>query len=100
KAIECGLPDTIADGVACRVPDSAALEIILRGAARVVTVTDGEIRAAIRHLFSDTHNVAEGAGATPLAALLQEREKMHGRRVGLILSGGNIDRELYASILA
>lgn len=100
KLIETGLPQTIADGVACRVPDPDALAIILRGAARVVTVTDGEIRAAMRHLFSDTHNVAEGAGATPLAALLQERDRMQGRRVGLILSGGNIDCELYASILA
>ena len=99
EPVECGLPETIADGVACRVPDRDALAIILRRAARVVTVSDDEIRAAIRHLFSDTHNVAEGAGAVPLAALLQERERMRGRRVGLILSGGNIDRELYARIL-
>jgi len=92
--------DTMADGMAVRVPDAEALDIILQGAARIVTVDDAEIRAAIRHLFSDTHNVAEGAGAAALAALLQERDRMQGRRAALILSGGNIDRELYAGVLA
>jgi threonine dehydratase len=100
KPIEAGLPQTIADGVACRVPDPDALEIILRGASRIVTVTDDEIEAAMRHLFSDTHNVAEGAGAAALAALLQEGEQMRGKRVAVVLSGGNIDRDLYARILA
>lgn len=91
--------DTIADGMACRVPDAEALEVIRRGAARIVTVTDDEIQAAMRHLFTDTHNVAEGAGAAALAALLQEREAMRGRRVAVVLSGGNIDREIFASVL-
>jgi threonine dehydratase len=89
----------IADGMACRVPDTSALEFILKGADRVVTVSEEEIKAAMRHYFTDTHNVAEGAGAGPLAALLKERERMAGRRVALVLSGGNIDRELYASVL-
>lgn len=92
--------ETIADGVACRVPDPSALEIILKGAARVIAVSEEQIRESIRNLFSDTHNAAEGAGALPLAALLMERNKMHGRRVGLILSGGNIDRAVFAKILA
>jgi threonine dehydratase len=92
--------DTIADGIACRVPDPEALEVIRRGAARIVTVTDDEIRSAMRDLFTDTHNVAEGAGAAALAALLQERESVRGRRVAIILSGGNIDRDLFASILS
>ncbi len=92
------LAETIADGMACRVPHPEALEIILRGASRIVQVSDGEIKAAMRHFFSDTHNVAEGAGAAALAALLQE--DMRGRRVGVVLSGGNIDRELYSGILA
>lgn len=91
--------DTLADGIACRVPDAEALEVIRRGAARLVTVTDNEIQAAMRHLFTDTHNVAEGAGAAALAALLQEREPMRGRRVAVILSGGNVDREIFASVL-
>src|SRR5262245_36832893 len=91
--------DTLADGMACRVPDTAALAIVVEGADRVVTVSEGEIKAAMRHYFTDTHNVAEGAGAAPLAALLKERASMAGRRVALILSGGNIDRDLYARVL-
>lgn len=92
--------DTIADGVACRAPDPDALAIIARGAERVVTVTEDAIRGAMQHYFTDTHNVAEGAGALPLAALLQERERMAGRKVGLILSGGNVDREVFAAVLS
>lgn len=92
--------DTIADGVACRVPEPEAVDIINRHAERIVTVTDEEIAAAMRHYFTDTHNVAEGAGAAPLAALLQERSRVAGRRSGLVLSGGNVDRPLYARILA
>ena len=91
--------DTIADGMACRVPDKDALEFIVKGAERIVTVSEDEIKAAMRHYFTDTHNLAEGAGAAPLAALLQERRRMAGKRVALILSGGNIDRPLYASVL-
>ena len=90
---------TIADGIACRVPDPEALEVIGKGASRVATVTDDEIGAAMRHLFSDTHNAAEGAGAAALAALLKERDRMRGRRVALILSGGNVDREVFAETL-
>jgi threonine dehydratase len=89
----------MADGVACRVPLEAALEIINRWAERIVTVSETEIAAAMRFYFSDTHNVAEGAGAAPLAALLKERTAMERRRVGLVLSGGNVDREIYARVL-
>jgi threonine dehydratase len=92
--------DTIADGVACRVPLKEALEVINRWAERIVTVSEAEIGAAMRYYFSDTHNVAEGAGAAPLAALLKERPAMEHRRVGLVLSGGNVDREVYARMLA
>lgn len=99
RPVEGGAPETIADGMACRVPDPDALEIILRGAARIVTVSDDEIRAAMRHLFTDTHNLAEGAGAAALAALLQERDRMAGRRVAVILSGGNVDRDVFAGVL-
>ena len=91
--------DTIADGMACRVPDGDALGFILEGAERVVTVSEAAIKAAMRHYFTDTHNLVEGAGAAPLAALLQERARMAGKRVALILSGGNIDRDLYAGVL-
>jgi threonine dehydratase len=91
--------DTFADGMACRVPDHAALAVIWQGAERIVTVSEDEIKAAMRHYFTDTHNLAEGAGAAPLAALIKERQRMAGKRVGLVLSGGNIDRSLYASII-
>jgi threonine dehydratase len=91
---------TIADGMACRVPVAEALDFVRRGAERIVQVTDDEIAAAIRAYHVDTHNLAEGAGAAPLAALLQEQDQMRGKRVGLILSGGNIDRMLLAEILA
>lgn len=90
---------TIADGMACRVPDPEALEIIWRGVDRVVTVSESEIRAAMRHFFTDTHNVVEGAGAAPLAALLRERHRMRGKSVGLVLSGGNVDLAVYRTVL-
>jgi threonine dehydratase len=91
---------SIADGLACRVPDAGALEIMLRDVSRIVAVDEDEIQAAMRHLFSDTHNVAEGAGAAALAALLQERGRMQGRRVAVILSGGNVDPGVFAQTLA
>ena len=87
--------DTRADGMATRVPDPDALAIIRKGASRIVQVTDGEIGAAIRAYWTDTHNLAEGAGAAALAAALQERARIRGKRVGLILSGGNIDFDLF-----
>ncbi len=91
---------TFADGMAVRVPDAAALDIIRTGVARVIRVTDDGVAAAIRAYYEDTHNLAEGAGAAPLAGLLQERSRMAGKRVGVILCGGNIDRALFAQILA
>jgi threonine dehydratase len=100
RPISTEAANTMADGISCRVPDPLALEIVLRGATRIITVTDDEICAAIRYLFADTHNVAEGAAAAPLAALLQERSRMQGRRVALIHSGGNIDSDLFAATLA
>jgi len=87
--------DTLADGLATRIPDPDALEIIRNGASRIVQVTDAEIAAAIRTYWTDTHNLAEGAGAASLAAVMQEKARIHGKRVGLILSGGNIDFDLF-----
>ncbi|MEO8319759.1 MAG: threonine dehydratase [Bradyrhizobium sp.] len=83
--------NTLADGVATRVPDADALAIIRKGASRIAQVTDDEIAAAMRAYWTDTHNLAEGAGAAPLAAALQDKNKLQGKRVGLVLSGGNID---------
>jgi threonine dehydratase len=83
--------NTRADGVATRIPDADAVAIICKGASRVVQVTDNEIASAMRAYWIDTHNLAEGAGAAALAAALQEKKKLQGKRVGLVLSGGNID---------
>src|SRR3954463_11275241 len=87
--------NTLADGMATRVPDAEALAIIRKGASRIVQVTDKEVAAAIRAYWTDTHNIAEGAGAAALAAALQDKPKIRGKRVGLILSGGNIDFDLF-----
>jgi threonine dehydratase len=97
KPVSTATAETMADGLSCRVPDPAALETILAGVARIVTVDDAEIQAAMRHLFSDTHSAAEGAGAASLAALLKERT---GRRAAVILSGANVDSDVFASTLA
>ncbi|MFM7255493.1 MAG: threonine dehydratase [Betaproteobacteria bacterium] len=90
---------TMADGMAVRVPDAAALDIIRQGVAAIVEVDDAAIEHAIRMLLRTTHNLSEGAGAAPLAALLEERETMQGKRVGLILCGANIDSEVLARVL-
>jgi threonine dehydratase len=93
--VEIQSADTMADGIATRIPDADALRIIRRGASHIATVTDDAIAAAIRAYWSDTHNLAEGAGAAPLAALLQEKERLHGKRAAAVLSGGNIDLALF-----
>jgi threonine dehydratase len=90
---------TFADGMAVRVPVAEALAIYGPGATRIVAVTEAEIAAAVRAYYTDTHNLAEGAGAAALAALIRERDLMRGRKVGLILSGGNIDTGWMATIL-
>ena len=91
---------TFADGAAVRMPDPAALAIIRAGAARIVEVTEDEVAEAVRIFHEDTHNLAEGAGALALAALVRERSQQTGRVAGIILSGGNIDRAWAADILA
>jgi len=94
RPVETKSADTFADGLAVRVPIPEALEAILAGAERIVRVTDDEVKAAIRDYYRCTHNLAEGAGAAPFAALLKDPER-RGSRFGVILSGGNIDRELF-----
>lgn len=92
--------NTRADGMATRVPDAEALAIIRHGASHIVQVTDDEVAHAVRAYWTDTHNLAEGAGAAALAAALQEKAKLRGKRVGLILSGGNIDFDLFQQWIA
>ena len=102
RVIAQSLPDTIADGVACRVPNVGALTTILGGVSSVIAVPEAGIRSAMGHYFSDCHQIAEGAAALPLAAALleKEREANRGKRIGLVLSGGNVDAELYASVVS
>jgi len=90
----------IADGLACRLPNAKAMEAIWENVARIVMVSDEEIAAAMCALYQDTHNVAEGAGAASLAAAIRERETLPGKRIGLVLTGGNVDREVFAEVLA
>jgi len=90
---------TFAEGMAVREPSPEAVAVINRGAERIVAVSEDQIAAAMRLTFSATHNVAEGAGAAPLAALAGERAAMAGKRVGVILSGGNIDAARFAAVL-
>lgn len=90
----------IADGMACRTPDERALSIARAGAERVVLVSDDEVESAMRALFADTHNTAEGGGAAALAALIKERDRMQGRSVAVILSGGNVDSNVFAGVLS
>lgn len=100
KPVSTNSANTLADGMACRVPDEAALELILAGAARVITLSEEEILSAMGIYFKDTHNASEGAGAAPLAGLLKEKDKMQGKKVGLILSGGNADCAMFSKALA
>jgi threonine dehydratase len=100
RPVSAEVAPTIADGMACRIPDPSAVAAIQAGVARIVTVEESEIECAMLHLFNDTHNLAEGAGAAALAALLKERGRMRGRRVAVILTGGNADSAAFAKILA
>jgi threonine dehydratase len=100
RVVETNSARTFADGMAVRVPSAEAVRIIARGAERIVTVSDDEVAGAMRAYFQDTHNVAEGAGAAPLAALMQEKAAMAGKRVGVILCGGNVDTAVFNQVLA
>jgi threonine dehydratase len=100
RAVPTNSADTFAGGLAVRVPDEDALAIILKHAARIVAVSEAEMRSAMRVIFTDTHNVAEGAGAAAFAAAFKERDRLAGKRVAIVLSGGNIDRAPFADILA
>ena len=99
KLVETNSANTVADGMAVRVPVQEAFDIYSKGASRIVAVSDDEIAEAMRILYRDTHNLAEGAGAAALAALLKEKDKTRGKKAGIILSGGNVDLPLFARIL-
>jgi threonine dehydratase len=90
---------TFADGIATREPQQDAVEAICKGAAHFVEVSEDEIAEAMRNYFDDAHQISEGAGAAPLAALMRERASLAGRRVGVVLTGGNIERVRYLQVL-
>lgn len=98
--VEHAATTQLADGMACRVPDSTALQLMFRHVARMVRVSEGEVASAMRTLYECTHNVAEGAGAASFAGAMQERDRVRGKKVAVVLSGGNVDRKLFAQVLA
>jgi len=100
RVVEAPVTTQLADGMACRIADEEALEIVRREADDIVAVTDEEVAEAMRILFADTHNVAEGAGAAGLAALLRDRARAGGRSAAFALTGGNVDTQVFARVLA
>ncbi len=100
RAMDAPVSTRLADGMACRRPDPDALAVIQRGVDRIVAVSDEEVAAAMRMVFECTHNACEGAGAAAVAAAAKERARIEGRRVAVILSGGNVDAEDFAAVLA
>ncbi len=99
KVVEHPAATRIADGVSCRKPTESALDVVLSGVDRILEVSDDEVESAMRAFFSDTHNVAEGAGAVGLAGLLKD-QPFGGKRVGTVLGGGNVDSAIFARVLA
>jgi threonine dehydratase len=99
RAVEVPATTQLADGMACRVPDPDALAIMRAGVARIVEVTDDEVAAAMRGFFTATHSTAEGAGAAPLAAALQESARNLGKKIAVVLTGGNVDHDVFAGVL-
>jgi threonine dehydratase len=99
RVVPHAVSETLADGLSCRLPDAEALGVMLRYVERMVEVSEDEIAEAMRAIYEDTHNVAEGAGAAAVAAVLQEKGRVAGKRVGVVISGGNVDREVFARVL-
>jgi threonine dehydratase len=100
KIVEAPATTKLADGLACRLGNEEALEVMLENVGHIVRVTDDEVAAAMRAMFTDTHNVVEGAGAAPLAAATKESPTLKGKRVALIATGGNIDQSVFAQVLS
>ena len=99
RLIETNSATTFADGMAVRVPVQDALDVYSKGAARIITVSEEEVAEAIRVYYRDIHNLAEGAGAAPLAAAMQEAERNTGTEIAVILCGGNIDTDWFLTVM-
>jgi threonine dehydratase len=100
RVIEAPVTTVLADGMACRIPDQAALDVLIPHIDDIVKVTDDEVAQAMRDIYADTHNVAEGACAASFAAAMQERATLKGKVVGTTLCGGNVDASVFARVLA
>jgi threonine dehydratase len=100
RVVEAAVTTVLADGMACRIADQAALDVLIPHIDHIVQVTDVEVAAAMRALYVDTHNVAEGAGASSFAAAMQQRKQLKGLVVGTTLCGGNVDADVFAKVLA
>jgi threonine dehydratase len=100
RSISAPVTTLLGDGMACRVPDPASLEVVLQNADHIVRVSEDEMAQAMKIYFTDTHNVVEGAGAAGLAAALKEKDSLRGKRVGLVATGGNVDHDVFAKLLA
>ena len=100
RVVESPVETLLGDGMACRKPDAEAVAIMLANVSRVAEVTDTELAAAMRRIFAMTHNVAEGAGAAAFAVAWRERESLAGQHVGISLSGGNVDTNVFTDVLA
>jgi threonine dehydratase len=99
RKIAAPVTTLLGDGMACRVPDDASLEVVLENVDRVLQVSEEEMAQAMKIYFTDTHNVVEGAGAAGLAAALKEKPALRGKRVGLVVTGGNVDHDVFAKVL-
>ena len=99
RVLESPVSTVLADGMACRVADASALDVLLPHIDHIVKVTDDEIAHAMRAIYTDTHNVAEGAGAAALAAALKEKDDLRDKCIGLTLSGGNVDADMFGKVL-
>lgn len=100
KIVEAPSRTAIADGLACRTPNPSAMETIWNNVARIVEVSDAEIEAAMRTVSQDTHNVAEGAAAAAMAGAMKEKDANRGKRVGIVLTGGNVDAAVFSRVLS
>ncbi len=99
RIVEAPVSTQLADGMACRVADQAALDIMAPQLDHIVKVSDAEVAQAMRHIYTDTHNAAEGAGAASFAAAMQERGQLKGLCVGTVVSGANVDATVLAKVL-
>jgi len=100
QIVEAPSVTALADGLACRKPNSDAMEIIWQNVSRIIEVTDDEIARAMRAIYQDTHNVAEGAAASAMAGAIREKDANRGKRIGLVLTGGNVDSAIFARVLS